>query len=144
VIDLPFPPSTNRLWRHYRRRIVPSPEYQAWIKQADGLAMFQKVGRLAGKIDGPFFADFALSKTYRMNRGRRRDVDNCLKAALDWAERVGLIRDDADCEGGTFKWCAAQDAPEGLRLTLSVQELQERDDENRDHPFERRHPTTPE
>ena len=33
-ITLPIPPSTNRIWRAFKTRMIKSAEYRSWIEQA--------------------------------------------------------------------------------------------------------------
>lgn len=113
IIDLPLPPSTNRIWRHARGRTFKSAEYVAWGEQADicyMLARARQRGRLP-KISGPFEACILLAEG-------RGDGDNRIKAVLDWAESRDLVRNDSDCRRGSWEWVETERAPKGCRLTL--------------------------
>jgi Holliday junction resolvase RusA-like endonuclease len=60
-----------------------------------------------------------LLELYTSDGRKRADADNRIKSVLDYATRVGLIKDDSYCEKGTFMWVSAEAAPEyGCRLTL--------------------------
>jgi Holliday junction resolvase RusA-like endonuclease len=111
VLDLPFPISTNALWRSDRGRVHTSNEYHRWIGQADGALMEQKPpGRPV--MLGKFWFAIVLQANIRA----RRDGDNHLKCCLDWCQRVGLVHNDRDCDGGSWRW---GDAPAGCRITLT-------------------------
>ena len=115
VVDLPFPPSVNRLWEHTRNGIHLSIVYRKWIADANRLGLSQRVGRHRGRIAGPFRARILLNRNFR-----RADIDNLFKAALDWAQRVELIANDRHNEGGSYDWVAPAEAPHGCRLILTA------------------------
>lgn len=83
---LPWPPSANRYWRHWRGRMVVSQAARAYKAAAatqawsDGLRMIP---------DGPVSVTAVLHPPDR----RRRDLDNCLKVLLDALEGVGYADD---------------------------------------------------
>jgi Holliday junction resolvase RusA-like endonuclease len=61
----------------------------------------------------------ALLELYTSDGRRRKDVDNRTKAVLDFATRIGLIKDDSYCEKVTSMWVPAEVAPpNGCRLTI--------------------------
>lgn len=116
TVELPFPPSTNRLWRHGRGNTYKSAEYVKWIKEADGMIYQQKFGPIK-TLPGKFTA---LLELYTSDGRRRKDADNRMKAPLDYATRIGFILDDQYCEKGTFAWVSSSQAPSsGCRLTLT-------------------------
>lgn len=111
IIDLPTPPSTNRIWRANRagpKRVSKSKEYTSWLKSADALAM--STGQFKGikTIVGPFEAHIVIKRV-------RGDLDNRAKGVLDWLQSRGVIADDKFCERLTLEW---GDAPAGARVTL--------------------------
>ena len=83
TIDLPIPPSTNRLWRKFRGRIVKSPEYKTWITEAGWCIQAFK----AGNITGPVEIDIAVGKS-------RIDLDNQAKSVIDALVRHHIIVGD--------------------------------------------------
>lgn len=111
IIDLPLPPSINRIWRANRagkNKVSKSKEYVSWQKSADVLA--QSTGQFRGlkMIVGPFEAHIVVKRV-------RGDLDNRLKGVLDWLQSRGVIADDKYLEKFTMEW---GDAPAGLRVTL--------------------------
>lgn len=113
VIDLPFPPSVNRLWRSSnkdgRSQVYLSPSYVKWKKAADAMP------RPPGFVCGRFEAEIAVCPTKGNPRG---DLDNRIKAVLDWSQRVGIIEDDKHCQRLIVEWVDAVRAPAGCRLVL--------------------------
>lgn len=83
-ITLPLPPSTNRIWRQMRGRMVKSDTYRAW-KDAAAASIAHQIGG-----DGPlqhFAALIIMPPT-------RRDPDNSIKPLLDAMQAGGAIEDD--------------------------------------------------
>lgn len=117
-IDLPLPTSTNRIWRrgHSRRTgrtwTYLSASYTKWKAKADeALAELRAAGPVQ-TISGPFEVRLVISKAKR----HKLDLDNRLKAPLDWAQQAGLITDDKLQDRVTVAWGRA---PKGARLTLT-------------------------
>jgi Holliday junction resolvase RusA-like endonuclease len=115
ILDLPFPPSANRLWRSTRFSSRPyrSQEYISWMEEADMVVMAAKTYPRR-KITGPFEVGILLSDVGL----RRSDGDNRIKALLDWCESRDVIRNDGDCRGGSWEWVESSKAPKGCRVTL--------------------------
>ncbi len=82
AVRLPYPLSTNRLWRNVRGRQVLSAEARRWKEQAGWAA--RAVGLRC--LDGPVAVAITLHPRLTA-RGRvsqtRLDLDNPIKAALD-------------------------------------------------------------
>ena len=109
TIDLPYPVSTNRIWRYGRGRVYRSELYKEWMADADAHALMQ---RPRGSIKGMFSADIYLSQ-----EGGRLDIDN-IKCLLDWAQSRRLISNDKHCHRLTIERTASANAPAGCRLIL--------------------------
>ena len=112
-VHLPYPPSTNRIWRANKagdgtRRVSISPEYRQWKRHADQLAIALGCCRNVKKLLGKFEAIIILKR-------QQGDLDNRVKGVLDWAQSRELIADDKHCERLTVTW---GDAPYGCRLIL--------------------------
>jgi Holliday junction resolvase RusA-like endonuclease len=117
VIDLPFPPSVNRIWRGVRRdngrSVMLSPEYRKWKDEADALAMLRRACRDGNRVVGPFEAAILLN----MEAGRG-DIDNRIKAVLDWLQSRRVIENDSLCMELSIKWALPEQAPDGCRVTV--------------------------
>lgn len=116
-IHLPFPPTTNTIWRLGRNKTIHrNQSYVQWIEQADQLTLLTKRGPIKMLV-GPFFALLELHTT---DKRRRKDADNRWKAVLDYATRIGLIQDDCHMQWGLVGWVddATVAPPYGCRLTI--------------------------
>jgi len=117
VMDLPFPPSTNSIWsirgglKH--NAVSLSPAYKKWKKEADMAVIANGTWRHRQRMPGAFAATLLLDRAQRAG-----DVDNRIKAVLDWAQRVEIVTNDKLCEEVTARWVATVDAPRGCRLIL--------------------------
>lgn len=111
VLDLPYPPSVNAMWRTLRGRNILSREVRVWWTLAEGLFYQQKRGTAAHRIAGAFEVEIVLDR----KRRRTGDLDNRIKAPLDAAQKFGLIENDRFCERIVAYW---GDADGGCRVTL--------------------------
>lgn len=118
VMDLPFPPSANHLWRAHTNNGTGKPRfyrdghYVSWLQECDVLCMAAKWRRNA--IKGRFRADIILDENRR--RGHV-DADNKIKPLLDFCQRAGLVEDDAYANGVSIEWGIA---PTGCHVTLTA------------------------
>jgi Holliday junction resolvase RusA-like endonuclease len=99
ILYLPFPISTNALWRSAMGRVFISPKYKAWKHEADGMFLTQK--KSLKPIKGNFTAVITLDER---RRKVARDVDNRGKCLLDALQHFGLIEDDKFCDRITIQW----------------------------------------
>jgi Holliday junction resolvase RusA-like endonuclease len=108
-LDLPFPPSVNRLWRstkdgkHYR-----SPRYQTWF-QAAGLEINRQ---RPGRVSGQFSVLLQLGRPDR----RSRDLDNLMKPVLDLLQHHGVIDNDSLAQHVSVHW---SDTIKGAHVVVS-------------------------
>ena len=110
TIDLPYPVSTNRIWRYGKGRVYRSELYKEWMADADAHMLMAKLH--PKMIKGMFDAHIYLSQ-----EGGRLDVDN-IKCLLDWAQSRRLISNDRHCHRLTIERTAPENAPAGCRVTL--------------------------
>jgi|SRR5581483_7072708 len=113
ALDLPMPPSVNRIWRAREtggRPVFLSTKYRNWKQEAETLAL--QLGQCRGvkRIDGPFQAHIVLQH-------RRGDLDNRVKAVLDIAQEWELIKNDSNCVRLLVEY---GEAPYGCRLILGA------------------------
>ncbi len=109
LINLPFPVSTNRLWRigsqRHGKYVHISPTYHKWKQAADALYLTQK--RRLGVVKlGKFSIDIVLAADIRR---ASQDGDNFIKCVLDWLQRVEIVHDDCLCESGSWAWGIASE-----------------------------------
>ena len=86
TVQLPFPISTNRLWRPVRGRMICTARYRTWKRAAGNEINRQKLGR----IKGPFNVSVVLQR----KPGKNPDADNCLKCVLDILQEYQVIEND--------------------------------------------------
>jgi len=111
-IEIPFPPSMNRLWRASKGGgVYRSPEYAAWRKEAAWAIAAQSRGQ---SITGPFKITMLVVAPDK----RHRDIDNLLKASLDAVAASGLIENDRHC-----RWIEARWVEDGAPCTLILEKL---------------------
>lgn len=111
TVDLPWPPSVNRIWRSTGRRVYRDPRYIAWAEEAGWVV---KAKRLH-KIEGKFSATIVLFPPDK----RKIDVDNRVKVLLDLAQKSGLIEDDHLCRLLVVSYGEDDTVPPGARLTIA-------------------------
>lgn len=115
VLDLPVPPSVNRIWRNNTGNngsaVSRAPAYKAWIKEA-GMALVLD-GLLRGRrtIEGKFTAIVEINRD-----AARGDLDNRVKALFDFAQSMLFIANDRNLEEYLVRWSA--NPGRGCRLTL--------------------------
>ena len=118
IIDLPYPPSVNKIWRSAsalsQKRVYLAPSYLHWKKHADALLMSTR-GWMVRKIAGPFSIDIDLCPPPKQQRG---DLDNRIKAVLDFLQRCTVISNDRHCQRLVAQWVEKSAAPQGCRVTL--------------------------
>lgn len=113
VIDLPYPPSINRIWRANKagpQHVSKSPEYRAWLRHADQITLATAQFRGLKTIMGPFEAKIVLKR-------QRGDLDNRAKGVLDWLQSRLVVADDKFCERLVMEW---GEAPAGCRVTVKA------------------------
>lgn len=112
VLDLPFPPSTNKIWSFSGKGVYRTAKYLSWMQAADmGVMAAKQYPRR--KIHGRFEAHILLNES--LGTG---DADNRIKATLDWLQSRDVIGNDKDCRRLLIEWVAPQLAPAGCRVIL--------------------------
>lgn len=112
VLDCPFPPSVNHIWRRKGHRVFRSARYLRWMEATDMTVMGAKQYPRR-KIVGPFTAQIFLNEDAGWG-----DADNRIKCCLDWCVSRDVISDDKHCRKLTIEWTPAALAPAGCRITL--------------------------
>lgn len=85
-LELPYPPSVNHYWRHFRGRTVISHNGLIFRDAVRAILARCGVRPLAGRL--------AVSIEAFPPDRRRRDLDNLLKALGDALEHGGAFHDD--------------------------------------------------
>lgn len=112
IVEIPFPPSMNRLWRASKGGgVYRSPQYTSWMKEASWGIVAQCRGQ---RIAGPFKLTLLAVPPDK----RHRDLDNLLKASLDALGHAGVIENDKYC-----RWIEARWVEDGAPCTLILEHL---------------------
>jgi len=92
VLDLPWPPSANRYWRH--------PGKGLHLISEAGRAYRRAVSQAVMLQPGPRFPDARLRLVINVHAPdrRRRDLDNLLKATQDALEHAGVYGNDSQID----------------------------------------------
>ena len=96
MISLPWPPSVNRYWRSAMGRVLISEEgrrYRAHVARWCLLGGIQKTDKR-----------LCVSIIAHAPDGRRRDLDNLLKAPLDALTHAGAWEDDSQISDLRIMW----------------------------------------
>lgn len=112
VLDLPFPPSVNHIWRRAGKRMIRSARYMRWLTNADYMILANRQYPRR-KIVGHFEAEMLLSEKAGVG-----DLDNRVKCLLDWCVSRDVVYDDVYCRKLRAEWVAHDRAPHGVKLTL--------------------------
>jgi Holliday junction resolvase RusA-like endonuclease len=117
TLDLPMPPSTNRLWRSRighggKPQFYIAPRYATWKRTCDNLALANR------KEWVPVLGPYRITVTFDRSR-TRADQDNLVKAINDWLQKAGLIENDQLAVKTIIQWGKA---PSGCRVVLSAVE----------------------
>jgi Holliday junction resolvase RusA-like endonuclease len=106
-----LPPSVNRIWRHTKRGTFRTADYMAWIRGEEWNVHPQLKGQ--HKFTGPVYVTIAMKRP-RSNA----DIDNRIKALLDFLQHVTAIANDKDVMGVNAFW--TRDLPEGVAAEISI------------------------
>lgn len=106
-LDLPFPPSTNALWKKGRAGMYRAPRYMTWINAAGVELKRQKPRAIVG--------NYAIRIDLERKDKRRRDADNFIKGLSDLLVSHGVVSDDSLAEIVTVRW---NTKVSGCRVTL--------------------------
>ena len=114
-LELPWPPSVNRLYRTFRGRMLLSREGRDYYAQASAAVMphaapgWPLQGRLSLRVEA-----------YPPDR-RRRDLSNLLKVPEDLLTKCGVWLDDSQIDDLSI---VRREVIPGGRLVVTVTELE--------------------
>lgn len=94
-INLPWPPSANRYWRFWNRKIIISREAIEYKKSVRQCSYTWPVKRINGRLELMIVA-FPPDK-------RPRDLDNLLKITIDSLESAALFENDSQIDKITIE-----------------------------------------
>jgi Holliday junction resolvase RusA-like endonuclease len=110
VLDLPPPPSVNETRRDYGKGTAA---LHRWHRVADAEVLAQGGMRRLPRISGRYQVTVTPDE-----RSCRADLDNGIKAVIDYARRIELVRDDSPryLRSVVVEWGEVRT---GCRLTLT-------------------------
>lgn len=111
-LQLPYPPSANRIWRNVNGKVLKSAFYRAWLAEAAVAILRQRPTKLKGR--------YSLSITAHRPDNRARDLDNLLKPLSDALAAAGVIPNDSMAETITIRWSPDGVVPGG-RIDVEAQ-----------------------
>jgi len=113
-IEIPFPPSVNRIWRQVSGRTLLSAEGRAYRANVARVVMAARPAPLGG-------ARIQMTISAWMPDRRRRDLDNLAKASLDAMAHAGMY--DDDCQIDDLRIVRAGLDRERPRLDVSIRQV---------------------
>lgn len=108
--ELPFPPSTNNLFKNAKKGRARTEHYDAWRVTAGKLIMMQGRKRVHGHI--------GLAVDLVKPDRRRRDLSNTLKAIEDLLVEMQVIDDDSLIQALSVQW-----VDEGVPCVVTISDL---------------------
>lgn len=118
VLDLPWPPSLNRYYRHVGRKVLISRDGRQYREAVAGLLGVRPRQHLRGRLR--MDADL-----YPPDR-RRRDLDNTLKSLQDSLQHAGVFLDDSQIDDLRVR--RRDPAPPAGRAVVRLEELDAAED----------------
>lgn len=103
MLELPYPPSANRLWRAVNGRNIKSRDYRVWSE----LCGWQIKQQKPVKLTGPYTLDIVVKRP----DNRKRDLSNLIKALEDALVENGVLEDDSLCQELCIRWQGHEDCP---------------------------------
>lgn len=97
-LRIPFPPTTNSIWRSVKGRNILSKRYREWRE----LAALEIDHQMKGQE--PMLESYHMVIEYDRPDKRPRDLTNYAKAVEDSLVLCGVVRDDSDSVSVMLKW----------------------------------------
>lgn len=112
-LELPWPPSMNRYWRHYQGRTLISRAGRQYKKDVSEIVMLSGAAR---NLDGRLKVEIV---AYPPDK-RPRDIDNLLKAILDALEKAGVFINDNRIDDLCIR---RGEVEQGGRIIVTIEEV---------------------
>jgi len=107
-----LPPSVNAIWRHTKGgKTYRTQAYMTWIRGEEWNVQPQLIKQ--HRFTGPVYVTLAMKRP-RANS----DIDNRIKAILDFLQHVAAIDNDKNVHGVNAFWTAS--LPAGVAAEISI------------------------
>lgn len=107
-----LPPSVNNIWRHTKGgKTYRTAAYMTWIRGEEWNIMPQLIGQK--RFVGPVYVTIAMKRP-RANS----DIDNRIKAILDFLQHIGAIDNDKHVYGVNAFWSSNLRAGEAAEISI--------------------------
>lgn len=116
ILTLPFPPSSNGLFKNRRGGRTATDKYKSWQEEAGYMLKQQCCDYRTDHQWVLFSGPVAISLHFTRPDKRKRDLDNLLKAPIDLLVKCNVIGDDRQVEKIEASW--SQDTP-GVGIVVS-------------------------
>lgn len=110
AINLPYPPTTNNLFKNVGRGRARTDQYNRWIQHGTAMILQQRPQKVAGPYS-------LYLRAVRPDR-RARDLGNLEKPISDLLVKCGVVRDDSDACTIILAWVLSN--PSGAAVTVEV------------------------
>lgn len=117
TLTLPYPPSSNRLWRSVNGRNIKSAEYRKWETACSHHLLEHRIQLARTK---PLAQPYSIRYVAQRPDRRARDVENLPKALGDMLQTLGVIEDDAYCFRSTVEWAVGDPVGRGALVTIEI------------------------
>lgn len=111
TLTLPYPPTTNNLYRNAGKGRVKTVAYTAWLTVAGWAIKAAKPEAVPGRYRLSLIADAP--------DRRARDIDNLIKPVSDLLKKSGVIEEDSLARSVFAEWSDTPPAKPGcVRVTV--------------------------
>lgn len=105
-VELPYPPSINHYWRHFRGRTLISREGRRFRSNVVAILAAMRIQPMEGALE--------LAAQVFPPDNRRRDIDNVQKALLDALQHGGAYADDSQIVRLSISKCSPMEGGKTL------------------------------
>ena len=114
TIDLPWPPSVNRIWRRVGNKTILSAEGREFRRTVQGICAINGISgkRIPGRL--------SVCITVNPPDRRKRDIDNLAKVPLDALTHAAVWLDDSQIDE---LYIRRNEIKQGGTITIQITEL---------------------
>lgn len=113
MLELPWPPSANRYWRHVGSRVLVSKEAKSYREVVAGLWMKSGYRKFEGRLS----VHIGVCPPNSFS-AKQRDLGNCEKIVVDALQLAGAFDNDNQIDD---LWLRRLEIVEGGRLNVHIE-----------------------